>query len=269
MGAMYLWAIALLTLLAVVSGYTLHLFPWALISAVASAVVADILISRFHHKHKLRIPFSAIITGLIVGSVAPHNAPVALAVLASLVAILAKNFVRVRRVNVFNPAALGLIVALALFSMGDEWWAAGSFNVYGVAISLAPILIVSAYQARRLTASLSFAIASVGIAIAANLGYLSSLGGVAALLFSANYYMAFIMVAEPKTSPHKRLPQAVFGAGVAVGIAVFAMAGAPYPSLLALLIGNIAYTGYRIRPQKSVHQHVVEEAVARPAAAAQ
>lgn len=258
---MYLWTIALLVLLAIIFSISMHRFPLPLMVAVAVAAIADILISKLHHKHRLRIPLSAIITGLIIGSIAPQSAPLLLAAGASLLAILSKAFIKSRRVNIFNPAALGLLVALAAFSMGDEWWAGGSYNIYGIAVPLALVLIISAYQAKRLTASIAFVAATLVIGILVGGIAHASLSIMGSLVLSVNYYLAFVMVAEPKTSPHKLPAQICFGAGIAALAALLSVAGITYPSLIALLIGNAGYAIYKIIPGgKHAHAHAHEEA---------
>ena len=247
-GPMYLWTIALLALLAIIFSLTLHQFPLPLIVAVAVASIADILISRYHHKHRLRIPLSAIITGLIIGSVAPQNAPLLLAGMASLIAITSKAFIKSRRVNIFNPAAFGLLVSLAVFSVGDEWWAGGSYNIHGIALPLSFILIISAYQAKRLTSSASFMAATLVVGMLMGLSHLSA-GWMATLVIGVNYYVAFVMVADPKTSPHRMAAQIGFGAGIAALTALLSIAAVPYSILIALLIGNAGYALYRIIPR--------------------
>lgn len=154
--SMYVWAIVLLSILAVISSYTLHTFPLALIFAVAASGAMEMLVNGYHLKHEFKIPYSGLITGLIIGSVAPINAPILLVVIASLAAVISKFFIQYRSTNVFNPATLGLIIALPIFGLGDEWWIAGNYNVYNVAIALTPILIILAYEARRLPTALSF-----------------------------------------------------------------------------------------------------------------
>lgn len=240
---MYIWAIALLLAIAAVSSYTLRTVPYALIAAAASAAALDLMLSVLVLKHKPRIPFSGIITGLIIGSVAPVNAPLMLVLLASLIAVASKLFLKYKSVNILNPAALGLVVALAAFGMGDAWWAASSYNVYGIAVSLTPILIILAYQARRLTAAAAFVI--VGIAASLALDGALSLIGIASAILGFNYLFAFVMLVDPKTSPNHRLMQIAYGAAVALIGTAATLLAAPYPLLVALIVGNLVYMAYR------------------------
>lgn len=243
---MYLWTIALLSFLVIISSYTLHVFPLGLVFGILAAAIIEIVIRKYYLKHKFKIPYSGIITGLIIGSVAPINASLILIAIAVIIAIISKFFIQYRSSNIFNPASLGLIVALAIFGLGDEWWAAGNYNIYGIAISLTPLLIILAWQAKRLTTAFSFvAIILVLNLILGGLIHSISLSAVIALLFSVNYFFAFVMLIEPKTSPYNRYAQVVYGAGAALLYFVFAFYRTPYSLLVALLLANLAYLVYR------------------------
>ncbi len=74
---MYVTAIVLLVFLAGVSSYMLHELPYALVVATLACAAIEIIARRYYQKQKFRIPFSGIITGLIIGCVAPIGAPLA------------------------------------------------------------------------------------------------------------------------------------------------------------------------------------------------
>lgn len=247
-GGMYVWTITLLTLLAAVSSYTLGIFPFPLVFSVVVATLLDISINAFYFKKEIKIPISGIITGLIIGSVAPSNAPLLLILLAVFIAIFSRIFIKFRSVHIFNPAGLGLLVSLAVFSMGDEWWASGSYNVFGLTVSAAILLIICTYSAKRLTTSLSFVVTSIILAVILNSNALQlSIAGIDTLIFSVNYYLAFVMLADPKTSPHKNMEQIAYGCGTALLLAILVIGRVPYPLLVMLFIGNLAYAGWKNR----------------------
>ncbi len=245
---MYVLTIILFIAFVAASSYGLGLVPYALIVAVACASLVEAAIMVLYLKQKAKIPFSAIITGFIIGAVAPINAPILLVIIASVIAILSKYFVRAKGTNIFNPATLGLLLSLAIFGMGDQWWAASSYNVYGLLISFTPLFIISAYEARRAISGLSFVVVTLVIGlILSKSGNIGSVGYLLTALFSVNYLFAFVMVADPKTSPHKNRLQFAFGASIAIISALLAVYGIPYPLLISLLIGNLAYAAYRSR----------------------
>lgn len=241
---MYLWTTALLSILAAISSYTLHAFPIPLILAVAVAGIAEILIRKFYLKRTFKIPYSGLITGLIIGCVAPINAPLLLILIAGIIAIVSKFFMQYKSSNIFNPASIGLIIALALFGLGDEWWVTSNYNIYGIAITLTPILIILAYEARRLPTALAFVAVSFILALILG-GYAASLTSILALLFGINFFFAFVILIEPKTSPNNNYAQIAYGGGLALLYPVLIFLGIAYPLLIGLLIGNISYMIYR------------------------
>ncbi len=244
---MYISAIILLVMLAGISAYLLGTFPYALIVAVLACSVIEAVIRRYQ-KQKLVIPFSGIITGLIIGCVAPINVPVMPLLVACTIAVVSKFFIKSKSTNVFNPAALGLF-GLGLLSIGSSWWASTSVNIYGVAVSLAIVLVIAAYECKRLPLAFSFIIASAALNMTANLPL--TLGSMAVAFLSVNYFFAFLMLTEPKTSPPKNRAQVVYG--VYISVIYFLMVILLPPSLylgvlvifIALLVGNLTYAIFR------------------------
>ena len=132
--SMYVWTIFLISLLAAVESYLYRQVPLNLLVSVAVAVAVDMLLKKFYLKIELKIPYSAIISGLIIGSVAPINSPLLLGAVAAIVAIASKIFIRINNAHIFNPATLGLLVSLFIFSQGDQWWIANGYNYLGYII---------------------------------------------------------------------------------------------------------------------------------------
>ncbi|MDE1850598.1 MAG: RnfABCDGE type electron transport complex subunit D [Candidatus Micrarchaeota archaeon] len=243
-GAMYLWAIAILIALAAFSSYALGVFPIPLILAVIICSVVEVLVYKVHRKHAIRIPYSGIITGLIIGSVAPYNAPLIAVLVASVVAVLTKVFVKTKHGNIFNPAVIGLLVGLAVFSLGDAWWTASSYGVLGIAVPLSLLFVIAAYLAKRLIAAAAFVAAIVVISMATSNSAISLLTVESAVL-NVNYFFALLMLADPKTSPHKNSAQIIYGAGIALVSSLLLITGIAYGLLIALLVGNLGYLLYR------------------------
>ncbi len=68
-----------------------------------------------------RFPSSALLTGLIVGLVLGTTEPWYAALIAGVLAIDAKHLLRLGRLHIFNPAALGLVAVSFLFGSGQSW----------------------------------------------------------------------------------------------------------------------------------------------------
>jgi Na+-translocating ferredoxin:NAD+ oxidoreductase RnfD subunit len=243
LGRMYLVTIALLVILAGIGAYGARTFPSGLVVAVVSCVLIELVIVKIN-KQKMKVPLAAIITGLIIGSVAPISVSLIVVIAASLIAEITKFFLKSKARNILNPAAVGLLVALALFGTGDEWWAAPSIHIYGLLIPLAVVLIVAAYEARRIpTVLVATAIMAVGFTALAGSGF--SAAAVLVALLSVNYYFVFLMVADPKTSPNRMSGQLVYGIGIALFALGFTFLRMPYPLLVTLVIANLLYAGFR------------------------
>ncbi len=252
---MYVTAIILLVLLAGISAYLLREFPYALVFAVLACAIIEVLIRKYHQRQKFKIPFSGIITGLIIGCVAPINVPLLPIFVACAIAVISKFFIKMKSSNIFNPAALGLL-GLGLLSIGGSWWATSSINIYGVAVSFSIVLVIAAYESRRLALAFSFIIASILLSIAASLPI--TLGSLAIAFISVNYFFAFLMVTEPKTSPPKKRAQVFYGVYIAViyFVLVIIAPRSQYVGalviLMALLLANLTYAIYRLRGNKIV-----------------
>ncbi|HVA82899.1 MAG TPA: hypothetical protein VNF06_01920, partial [Candidatus Aquilonibacter sp.] len=134
-GSMHNLTVILLALFAIWSSYLLGKFPYGILIALAVIVLGEFLIFRYYIKRTFKFPYSGIITGLIIGSVAPLGASPLVIFAACIAALFAKFGIRAKSGNIFNPATFGLIFGLGLLGVGDEWWAmAPSFNLAGFAI---------------------------------------------------------------------------------------------------------------------------------------
>lgn len=245
---MYKTTIILLFFIIGTTSYYLHVFPFSVIVAIIACTAIEITATKLYLKKRYEIPYTAIITGMIIGCVAPSNASVLILVLASAIAVLSKIFIRLKSTNIFNPAALGLLVALALFGIGDNWWVASPIPVYGMLVTITPLLVICAYEARRLILGISFAVTSFAASLLTN-GFIAthSFGTFVTAVISVNFFLAFIMVSEPKTSPNKNYVQMFYGISIAAVVSIMGFYKVPYAMLIPIIIGNMAYAIYRLK----------------------
>ncbi len=249
-GSMYIWSILLIAIIAVAASYSVGQFPLSLIFAVIICAIAEILVNKFYLKRDAKIPFSGMITGLIIGVVAPINAPLLAILVAGIAAILSKFLIKVKSSNVFNPAAFGMLIGLGLFSIGDSWWISSGISLFGITVILTPLLIIVAYQAKRLHLALSSMVTVIAITLIISRSV--SLTSLEVALLSINYFFLFVMLIEPKTSPHKGSAQIIYGVGVMLIYYLAGVVGVPYASFAALLIGNLCYAFYRYRGNRLI-----------------
>lgn len=248
----YVYPIVIMSILIIVSSFILGILPYGVLVAVLVCVVAESLFRKaLHQKSWKQISLSAIITGLIIGGIAPQNPPLLLVAFAGVIAIASKFVLKWKHVQIFNPAALGLLLALAVFASSDVWWAETTYSIYGFAVSLAPFLIMASWQMRRLPASFAFVFGSLMLGFAGT-GFPGTFSpaSIIAVIFSINYMLAFLMLADPKTSPQPAAHQIIYGLGIAVLIYLVSIYHISYPILVGLLAGNLLLAFYRIVLQK-------------------
>src|SRR6185295_11880558 len=94
-----------------------------LVGAVAAAGLIDLLILRKKY-NVWEFPDGAVLTGMFVAMVLSPYEPWYVAACTSAFAIVTKYMFRTRSANVFNPAALALVVAFYVFHTGQSWWGA-------------------------------------------------------------------------------------------------------------------------------------------------
>lgn len=184
---------------------------------------------------------SSLITGFILALIITpaFNAFMILFMLAACgLAMASKYILTIRRRHIFNPAA----VAVLLTSLGPKqaasWWV-------GTAVML-PFVIVGGVliirKIRRSAMAASFlASTTICTALFAWLGHMSVLVSLQNMaLSSAVFFMAFVMLTEPATSPTTRKNQMWYGALVGAilppQVHIFGFYSSPE---IALIIGNI------------------------------
>ena len=115
-------ALLILTLMAAPGqGFRTAIFKMAIASAAAGLVDLFILRAR---KKVWEFPSGAVITAMIVAMVLRVQEPWYVVAITSVFAILSKYVVRSRSANVFNPAALAILVSFYVFHTGQNWWGA-------------------------------------------------------------------------------------------------------------------------------------------------
>ncbi|CAN5243686.1 hypothetical protein BH09GEM1_BH09GEM1_12700 [soil metagenome] len=212
-----------------------------LMGAIVPGVVIDALILR-RRKHRWVFPDGALLTAIIVAMVLSPREPWYVAAITTALAIASKYLARVRSANVFNPAALALLVTFFLFSTEQSWWGA----LPEMAPPLILLLIASGVFVADRVKKMPLVLSCLGcyyllFTLAAFFG---DPAHVEELYRSpdvhAALYFAFFMVTDPPTSPPKARDQLVNGAIVAVAsFAVFELVGAVYFLLAGLLVANV------------------------------
>lgn len=198
--------------------------------AVSVAAVSDFLIKKFIFKIKI-FPKSAIISGLFIAMLLNVGIVWYAPVVAALLAMLAKNFIRFNRVNVFNPAAIGVLFALFLFPNSSTWWGGEQ---------LIPIVLLGTwilYRTKRIQMVSIFLAVYVLISLTYNFLDISSAQN--ALLNPTLLFFAFFMLTEHKTNPFTSKGRLVYAPIVAVISFASLIIMPQYNFILGLVLSNL------------------------------
>jgi Na+-translocating ferredoxin:NAD+ oxidoreductase RnfD subunit len=210
-------------------------------SASAAAGLTDLIILRFRKK-VWEFPSGAVLSALIIGMVLRAQEPWHVVTLTAVVAVLSKYIFRSHTANLFNPAALAMVVSFYVFHTGQSWWGA----LVDV-VPVAKLLLIAGgiYIADRVN-KIPLVLAFLGsyFALFTIVTFVRNPLSVAEIFrtpdFEAALYFAFFILTDPPTSPTKYRDQLVFAGVVAVvSFAFFELLGALYFLLAGVLAGNI------------------------------
>lgn len=213
----------------------------ALLAAVAAAMVIDAPILRWRNG-AWEFPSGAILTGLIVAMVVSPSAPWYASAAASVIGVAAKYVFRTRSANVFNPAALGVVVVHYALGAGQSWWGA-----LGSAAPVAIVVLVTggvfiADRVNKMPLVLAFLGAYFLIFTIA--AFVRDPTSVAEIFrppdIQAVLFFAFFILTDPPTSPVRYGEQFVCAAIAAVtSVFVFEGLGAAHYLLSGVLVANV------------------------------
>ena len=211
-----------------------------LLAAVLPAVVIDAIWMGIDSR-RLRIPTSALLSGLIIFFILSTNESWLVVGWTSCFAILSKRIVRIQREHIFNPAALALVWAPIAFGSGESWWG-GLADLSWAWIAL--LLVVGAFVTDRLNKFplvLTFLATYFGFFTLASLPNPHSVAEMFREPFlQAAVFLAFFMLTDPPTSPNRYADQVWFGllAALSAGAAQLLGAGQVF-----LLVGVLCANG--------------------------
>lgn len=215
-------------------------------TVVVLSVISDKLMTRLRHIP----PFlysAAIVTGLIVGLIYSPGYPWHEALIAVIIAVAAKNFLRINDRHIFNPAALGVMTAAFFFHRSVAWWSIAAIPSYIVLIPA----YVSLVRLKRFRITLSFYIAY--IALVWTIQFLHGSEDILpviqnTLLNPATLFFSVVMLPEPMTSPNIPIRQILFGlvtACIAVLSGLLSAVQVADPLLAGLLAANALFFAFR------------------------
>lgn len=216
-------------------------FAWSLTAAVIAAALIDAPILRARGRWWV-FPDGAVLTGLFVGMVLSAFEPWYVTATTSAVAVISKYVFRGRTANIFNPAALGLVVTFYVIGTGQDWWGAlTDAGVVGIVLLFATgTFIVD--RVNKMPLALSFL--GCYFLLFTTLAFVGEPRLVAEIFRSpdvnAVLFFTFFILTDPPTSPAKHRDQVICGVLVAVAsFVIFELTGAAHYLLSGVLTGNV------------------------------
>jgi Na+-translocating ferredoxin:NAD+ oxidoreductase RnfD subunit len=232
--------LALLIVLAGISEGAALLAP-GLAAAIVAASAIDVLLVRMRQR-AWQFPSGAILTGMFVAMILSPQQPPSIAAWTSVVAIASKHAVRTRSANVFNPAALALVVTFYLFHTTQNWWGAmPDLTSFALVVLFATGIFITD-RVNKMPLVLVFLGSYYALFTA--MAFLGRAQQVAEIFrapdLQAALFFAFFILTDPPTSPVKYRDQIACGAIVAASsFAVFEWIGAVHYLLSGVLVGNV------------------------------
>jgi len=223
--------------------------------AMMTAILFDGIIFKLKSRKKLFSDGGAI-TGLIVALVLGSSTPWHIVAETTFIAIASKHLFRINKKPIFNPAALGLLVAIFLFSSLQSWW--GAFTelpVWSVVFFLLVGYLVT-WRVNKFPQVLAFLGGYFVLLLA--MGYLGvgQAGNALRTPFvNSALFLAFFMVTDPPTSPGKYKDQIWFGLITAtVSLIIYLLFDSMSYLLIGLLVANVwnalrVYRSYTLKTE--------------------
>jgi Na+-translocating ferredoxin:NAD+ oxidoreductase RnfD subunit len=221
--------------------------------SIAAASAIDVVLLRWRTR-RWQIPSGAMLTALIVAMVLSPHEPWPIVVVTAVIGVVSKYLFRGALANIFNPAALAMVVTFYLFHTGQSWWGALP-ELPAVAILL--LIATGVFISDRVN-KLPLVLAFLGayyllFTVAAYAGFADKVQAIfRAPDLHASLYFAFFILTDPPTSPVRHREQIICGALVAVAaFAIFESIGSVHYLLSGVLVGNI-WEAWRRRQARRV-----------------
>ena len=184
---------------------------------------------------------SALITGLILALIiTPMSSlkDVTFLVAASGLAIASKYIIAIGNKHVFNPAAIAVVLTALGPKESASWWV-GSVALLPFVIAGGLLIIRKIRRATMLVIYLALAVCSVAV-MAALTSHDVGAAMQATFLHSSLFFLGFVMLTEPWTSPSTKIHRYIYAGLVGLLFSpLIQIAGIYSTPELALIMGNL------------------------------
>lgn len=208
--------------------------------AMLTALILDGIIFMLQSRKRL-FSDSGVLTGLIVALVLGSSTPWHIIVETTAIALASKHLLSMNKKPIFNPAALGLLVAIFLFSSEQSWWGAfAELPSWSIAFLLLAGLLITE-RVNKFPQVLAFLGGYFILLLVMGYYGLGQAGDALRTPFiNSALFLAFFMITDPPTSPGKYKDQIWFGMITAIAsIVIYLIFGGLSYLLIGLLVANV------------------------------
>lgn len=206
-----------------------------LLLALSSTLISDFIFTKIRHTPHFLLS-AALVSGLIIALLTDPNLPVYIPIVAGILAMFSKNFLRFQGKHIFNPAGFGLLATAFIFQTEVSWW--------GATLAYFLILLLPGYvsikRMRRYFTIFSF-MATYGVISLLLKQDFSYQAIVNAFFDPTPLFFALVMLPEPITTPYIPKYQIMFGVFIAAIALLISTTAVPDPLIAALLLGNLLF----------------------------
>lgn len=244
-----------------VIGQTLLSFDHSWLQILLSLFVSCLLdvLQNYWKTRKIVAPLSGVITGLGLGLLIESTSPDLLwpYVVAPVLAIASKLFIRIQGKHIFNPSNFGLTTILLLFPAAVTTISAQWSNSLGIVVIIFLVGGFSAFRVSRLDLVLSFLGGFCLMALLEERILQSGFALVYGPLLGAGLQLFVLsMITDPKTTPGTRPQRILFGLTIAILDGLLRLANNQYSPFIALFVVSACFPVYQtvadfIRSRKS------------------
>jgi ferredoxin-NADP reductase len=174
---------------------------------------------------------------IITPTTASNAAGVGFLIFASVWAMASKYIFAINKKHIFNPAAFAVALTAIVINQPAIWWVGGNVVLLPLVL-IGGLLVVRKIQRFDLVSSFAVVALTTTVLTASTTNYATPL--LQTLLHSSFFFLAFVMLTEPLTTPPTRWLRIVYGAIVGFFFAPnIHIGGFYFTPELALLIGNV------------------------------
>ena len=194
------------------------------------------------------VPLAGVITALIIFLLFDNISPFYYAIIPVTLAVVQKQFLRLGKQHIFNPAVFGLYTA-SLVGYPTFWWGI-SWGWLPLVLIIIGGIWITLFTLKQHYIIFPYIASSLAIYIYL-LGAIPTISNLAgAFLAGSFWFYTIIMLPEPVTSPHKNKTRVVYAALAAILPLVLLSRIPGDTMLLTLLLGN--FLGFLLEQRKEV-----------------